>query len=84
MRKLVAIAGALVVEPKVILLDEPTLGLGATSIRKVKQMLKHLCEQGKAVLLVSNNVNFVAEVADTVTVLDQKVFGGFISHQLLL
>ncbi|KYC43702.1 hypothetical protein WA1_00600 [Scytonema hofmannii PCC 7110] len=71
LRKLVAMAGALVVEPKVILLDEPTLGLGATSIKKVKQMLKHLCEQGKAVLLVSNNVNFVAEVADTVTVLEQ-------------
>ncbi|MUG91397.1 ATP-binding cassette domain-containing protein [Scytonema sp. UIC 10036] len=71
MRKLVTIAGALVVDPKVILLDEPTLGLGATSIRKVKQMLKHLREHGKAVLLVSNNVNFLTEVADTVTILEQ-------------
>jgi len=70
-RKLVTIAEALVVDPKVLLLDEPTIGLGAKSCQKIKQALASLREQGKAVLLVSNNIDFVAEVADTVTVLEQ-------------
>jgi energy-coupling factor transport system ATP-binding protein len=70
-RKLVTIAEALVVDPKVLLLDEPIIGVGATSRRKIAQMLAKLRKQGKAVLLVSNNVDFVTEVADTVTILDQ-------------
>lgn len=70
-QKLVTIAAALVVDPKILLLDEPTIGLGATAHRKIKQTLENLREQGKAVLLVSNNVDFVAEIADTVTVLEQ-------------
>lgn len=70
-RKLVTIAEALVVDPKVLLLDEPIIGVGATSRQKIAQMLASLRKQGKAVLLVSHNVNFVTEVADTVTILDQ-------------
>lgn len=70
-RKLVTIAAALVVDPKVLLLDEPTIGLGATADRKIKQAIASLREQGKAVLLVSNNENFIAETADTVTILEQ-------------
>jgi energy-coupling factor transport system ATP-binding protein len=69
-QKLVTIAAALVVEPKVLLLDEPVIGLGATARRKIQQAIARLRESGKAVLLVSNNIDFVAEVADTVTVLE--------------
>lgn len=70
-RKLVTIAAALVVDPKVLLLDEPTIGLGATADRKIKQAIASLREQGKAVLLVSNNDDFVAEIADTANILEQ-------------
>jgi energy-coupling factor transporter ATP-binding protein EcfA2 len=70
LKKLVTIAEAMVVDPKVLLLDEPTHGLGATALGKIKQTLRRLCQEGKAVVLVSNNINFVAEVADTVTVLN--------------
>lgn len=70
-RKLVTIAAALVVDPQVLLLDEPTIGLGAKSRQQIGQAIANLHKQGKAVLLVSNNVDFVAEVADTVTILEQ-------------
>lgn len=70
-RKLVTIAAALIVDPKVLILDEPTVGLSASSRRQIAQLLSKVCEQGKAVLLVSNNIDFVCEVADTVTVLKQ-------------
>ncbi|WP_315787949.1 energy-coupling factor transporter ATPase [Fischerella sp. JS2] len=70
-RKLVTIASALVVDPKVLILDEPTVGLGASSRQKIAQLLSRLQALGKAVLLISNNVDFVCETADTVTVLNQ-------------
>ncbi|WP_026736312.1 ABC transporter ATP-binding protein [Fischerella sp. PCC 9605] len=70
-RKLVTIAAALVVDPKVLILDEPTVGLGASSRQKIAKLLSRLTQKGKAVLLVSNNVDFVCETADTVTVLNQ-------------
>jgi ABC-type glutathione transport system ATPase component len=54
----------------VLLLDEPTAGLGATSRRKIGQMIARLREIGKAGLLVESDVDLVSEVADTVTVLD--------------
>lgn len=71
LRKLVTIAEALVLDPAVLLLDEPSADLGAKDIRKLKQTIAKLSQKGKAVLLVSNDVNLVAEVADTVTVLNQ-------------
>ncbi len=71
LRKLVTIAEALVLDPAVLLLDEPSADLGAKDIRKLKQTIVKLSEKGKAVLLVSNDVNLVAEVADTVTVLNE-------------
>lgn len=70
-RKLVTIAAALVVDPKVLLLDEPTIGLGATAHRKIQQAIASLRQQDKAVLLVSNNDDFVTEIADSVTILEQ-------------
>ena len=70
-RKLVTIASALIVDPKVLILDEPTVGLSASSRRQITELLTKVCEKGKAVLLVSNNIDFVCEVADTVTVLKQ-------------
>ncbi|WP_414622478.1 ABC transporter ATP-binding protein [Calothrix sp. CCY 0018] len=70
-RKLVTIAAALIVDPKVLILDEPTVGLSASSRRQIAELLTKVCEKGKAVLLVSNNIDFVCEVADTVTVLKQ-------------
>jgi energy-coupling factor transporter ATP-binding protein EcfA2 len=70
-RKLVTIAEALVVDPKVLLLDEPGVGLGETSRHKISQMLTHLCNEGKAVLVTGNDTDFIANLVDTVTILEQ-------------
>jgi energy-coupling factor transport system ATP-binding protein len=70
-RKLATIAEALVVTPQVLLLDEPTAGLGAASRRKIRELIMRLREMGHAILLVENDVDLVAETADTVTILDQ-------------
>jgi energy-coupling factor transporter ATP-binding protein EcfA2 len=70
-RKLVTIAEALVVDPRVLALDEPTISLGAAARRRLIRLVAHLRELGKTVLVVENNVDFIAEVADSVTVLEK-------------
>jgi energy-coupling factor transport system ATP-binding protein len=70
-RKLVTIAEALTLDPQVLLLDEPIIGLGASARYKIKQAIQQFSQEGKAVLLVSNDVDFVAEVADRVTILER-------------
>ncbi|MEM7555896.1 MAG: ATP-binding cassette domain-containing protein [Cyanobacteria bacterium P01_A01_bin.84] len=69
-RKLIAIASALVVDPQVLILDEPSVSLSATSRRKVIQLIKHLSQQGKAVFVVENDIDFITEVAHNITVLE--------------
>ncbi|MBD2257230.1 ATP-binding cassette domain-containing protein [Pseudanabaena sp. FACHB-2040] len=71
LRRLVTIAEALAVDPQVISLDEPSVGLSATSRRKLKETIARLRDMGKAILITENDVDFVAEVADTITVMDR-------------
>ncbi|MBQ9227524.1 MAG: ATP-binding cassette domain-containing protein [Eubacterium sp.] len=62
-----ALAKVLAREADLILLDEPTKGLDALLKRKLAHLLRQLCQQGKTVLLVSHDLDFVGEVADAVS-----------------
>jgi branched-chain amino acid transport system ATP-binding protein len=69
-RKRVALARALVTRPRLLLLDEPAGGLGATDIDQLAQTVRTVSDGGCAVLLVEHHVDFVMDVADRVVVLD--------------
>ena len=73
--KRVALARALVSEPKLLLLDEPAAGLGQDDIDRLAKLIKDLTRRC-AVLLVEHHVDFVSEISDQVYVLD---FGKVIS-----
>ncbi|MGI6066926.1 MAG: ABC transporter ATP-binding protein, partial [Bacillota bacterium] len=60
MRQKVILAGALIHQPKVILLDEPTVGLDPASARLLKDVLQEMAKQGAAVL-VSTHILEIAE-----------------------
>ncbi|NMA70264.1 MAG: ABC transporter ATP-binding protein [Desulfitobacterium sp.] len=60
MRQKVVLAGALIHQPKVILLDEPTVGLDPASARLLKDVLQELANQGAAVF-VSTHILEIAE-----------------------
>jgi energy-coupling factor transporter ATP-binding protein EcfA2 len=68
-RKLVALAGVLAMEPGVLVLDEPTAGLDHAQRDLVVAALRRRVAGGVTVLAVSHDVGFVAESADRVVVM---------------
>jgi D-xylose transport system ATP-binding protein len=68
-RQSVAIARSLLVDPKVVILDEPTAALGVAQTRQVLDLVKRLRERGLGVVLISHNMVDVFQVADRVIVL---------------
>lgn len=68
-RQVVAIARALIGDPKVVILDEPTAALGVEQTAQVLDLVERLRERDLAVILISHNMADVKAVADTVAVL---------------
>lgn len=73
--KRVALARALVLEPALLLLDEPAAGLGHDDIEKLATLIKQI-KSKCAVLVVEHHVDFVSKISDRVYVLN---FGKVIS-----
>jgi D-xylose transport system ATP-binding protein len=68
-RQSVAIARALLGEPRMVILDEPTAALGVEQTAQVLDLVRRLRERGLAVLLVSHNLVDVRAVSDRIVVL---------------
>ena len=68
-QQMLAIARALVTDPRVLLLDEPSQGLAPLVVRELARVIRTLAEQGVAVLLVEQNLKLAAVVADRVFVM---------------
>lgn len=64
-----AIAGALLTQPKVLLLDEPTKGLDPEAKDRLGRLLKDLNENGQTIILVSHDLEFAAKWADRCSLL---------------
>lgn len=60
----VAMAKILIMDPKIILLDEPTKGLDAFSKRSFAKIIKNLKDEGKTIVMVTHDVEFAAEYSD--------------------
>ena len=59
-----AIGKILLLQPKLLLLDEPTKGIDAWSKRQLGMLLKQLKQQGITIIMVTHDVEFAAEVSD--------------------
>ncbi|MCD8517229.1 MAG: ABC transporter ATP-binding protein [Burkholderiaceae bacterium] len=70
MRQRVVIALALAAEPKLIVADEPTTALDVSIQAQIIELLKRLCkEQGAAVMLITHDMGVIAETANRVVVM---------------
>ena len=68
-QQMLAIARGLMMQPRVLMLDEPSLGLAPQIVQLIMQTLRDLADQGLAVLLVEQVAMLALEVADRAMVL---------------
>ncbi|WP_299749144.1 ATP-binding cassette domain-containing protein [uncultured Boseongicola sp.] len=68
-RQTVAIARSLVLDPEIIMLDEPTAALGVAQTAEVLNLIERVRDRGHGVILISHNMEDVRAVADRIVVL---------------
>jgi ABC-2 type transport system ATP-binding protein len=71
MQQKVAIAVALIHEPQLLLLDEPTLGLDVEATQVVKRLVREIANEGRAVLLTTHQLDIAEALSDRVAIIRQ-------------
>jgi branched-chain amino acid transport system ATP-binding protein len=69
-KRALEIATTLATEPELMLLDEPTQGMGHEDVERVTQLIKKV-SANRTILMVEHNMNVVASIADTISVLQR-------------
>ncbi|MFM7539061.1 MAG: ABC transporter ATP-binding protein [Planctomycetota bacterium] len=69
MRQRTVFAAALLHQPKVLVVDEPTVGLDPRSVRQLKDLLRELVAEGTTIFLSSHSLDVVQELADRIGII---------------
>jgi branched-chain amino acid transport system ATP-binding protein len=69
-KRALELATTLAMDPELMLLDEPTQGMGHEDVERVTQLIKKV-SANRTVLMVEHNMNVVSTIADTITVLQR-------------
>ena len=69
-KRALEIATTLAMEPELMLLDEPTQGMGLEDVDRIRQLIKKVSAH-RTILMVEHNMSVVASIADTITVLQR-------------
>ena len=72
-QQMLAIARAMMLEPKIILLDEPTEGLMPRMVSQIRQIIDVLHREGVAILLVEQNVPLTLEASERIYIMEKGV-----------
>ena len=74
-QQMLAVGRALMMRPRILMMDEPSLGLAPLVIRDIFEIIKTLHAQGMTILLVEQNANAALKVADYAFVLQTGMMG---------
>lgn len=69
MKQKIAICGALVHDPEILFLDEPTVGLDPKSARNLKNLLREECDNGMTVFLTTHILEIVEQMCDRIGII---------------
>jgi branched-chain amino acid transport system ATP-binding protein len=72
-QQMLAIGKALMTNPKLILLDEPTQGLAPNIVKELISILKNILKEKISLLIVEQNVNMALEIANQISILGKGV-----------
>jgi len=75
-QQMLAIGRALMGVPRLLMLDEPSLGLGPLVVESIFETIKHMNEQGVTVFLVEQNARQALELANRAYILEQGSIAG--------
>ena len=84
MKQRLAIASALLNDPEILILDEPTNGLDPQGIHQIREIIKKIASQGTTILLASHLLDEVEKVCSHVVILrkGEKLYSGRVSDML--
>ena len=82
MKQRLALARALVHEPKVLFLDEPTAGLDPEAAGEVRQLIRTLCKEGRTIFLSTHNLNEAEMLCSRIAVIHTRLLALDTSEQL--
>ncbi|MGG0747347.1 ABC transporter ATP-binding protein [Priestia megaterium] len=71
MKKKLGIAQALINDPELIFLDEPTSGVDANSAIIIQDIIKQLCKSGKTIFLTSHNLNEIQKICSQIAIMKE-------------
>jgi ABC-2 type transport system ATP-binding protein len=71
MQQKTSLAGALLHDPKVLILDEPTVGLDPKSARMIKDILRQIADRGAAVMLSTHILEIAERMCDRIGIINK-------------
>jgi ABC-2 type transport system ATP-binding protein len=71
MKQRLTLAGALLTEPRLLIVDEPMVGLDPRGARQIKQVFRQLASEGRTVFLSTHTLEVAAEVCDRLAIVQQ-------------
>ena len=69
-QQMLAVGRALMARPKLIMMDEPSLGLAPLVVRDIYEIIRQINHQGVSILLIEQNANMALKVADSAYVME--------------
>ncbi|KPU27704.1 hypothetical protein TR13x_04065 [Caloranaerobacter sp. TR13] len=73
MQQKVAICCAIIHEPRILFLDEPTLGLDVESVDSMEEIIKKIISKDRIIIITSHNLKFVSDLCNRITIIHKGI-----------